>query len=47
MTQKKVSFDVHKQKEVFLEVRLDFVEPEEPSTSEEVKDMLERFQCIF
>ena len=46
-TQKKVSFDVQVQKKVFLEVRPEFVEREEPSTSKEVKEMPERFQRIF
>ena len=42
-TQKKVSFDIQEQKEVFLEVQPYFVEPPEPSTSKEVKEIPERF----
>ena len=46
-TQKKEPFFFQEQKEVFLEVRLEFVEPAEPSTSEEVKEIPEQFQHIF
>ena len=46
-TQKKVSFDIQKQKQVFMDVRPDFMNPEEPSTSEKVRDMPEWFQHIF
>ena len=45
--QKKVPFDVQKQKQVFLDMRLDFVEPEQPSTLAEVREMPEGFQQIF
>ena len=43
-TQKKESPIGPKQKEVFWDVQSDFISPEVPSTSTEVKDMPERFQ---
>ena len=42
-----MSFDVQKQKELLWDVRPEFVDVEEPSTSEEVREIPERFQCIF
>ena len=45
--QKKDPFDIQKQKKVLLDVRHEFVDPEEPSTSKEVREMPERFQQIF
>ena len=46
-TQKNVSFEVQKQKEVFLEVRLNFVDAAKLSMSKEIKEIPEWFQHIF
>ena len=43
----KVPFYVQKHKQIFLNVRSEFVDPEQPSSSAEVREMLERFQQIF
>ena len=45
--QNKAPLDVQKKKCIFMDVRPNFVGMEQPSTSGQVKDMLERFQKIF
>ena len=47
MAQKKASFDVQKKKQAFLDVRPEFADAQQPSTSYKVRDMPERFQQIF
>ena len=46
-TQKKVSLDVQKEKEAFLDVRLEFVKTNQPSTSGKVKAMPKRFEQLL
>ena len=43
MVQKKVSFDIQKHKQVFMDMWPEFVDPGEPLTSEEVKKIPEQF----
>ena len=47
ISQKKVPFDIQKQKQVFLDVQSEFVDQEQPSTSIEVREMPECFQQLF
>ena len=47
MAQKKESPTDLKKKEVFWDVKSDFIKPDLPSTSTEVKDMPERFQDLL
>ena len=43
----KVPFDVQKQKQVFMDLRDEFADLEEPSTSKEFREMPGQFQHIF
>ena len=47
VAQKKAPLDVQHDKEVFLEVRPEFVDANQPSTSGQVKTMLERFEQLI
>ena len=44
---KKAPIDIQEQKHIFMDVCLEFISAEKPSTSSQVKDMPERFQKIF
>ena len=46
-TQKKALIEVQQEKEVLLEVRPEFVDTNHPSTSGQVKTMLERFEQLI
>ena len=46
-TQKKAPLYVQKEKEVFLDVRPEFVDTNQPSTSGQVKTMLEQFEQLI
>ena len=47
MMQKKSPLDVQQDKEFFLEMRLQFVDGNDPSTSAQVKTMLEWFEQLI
>ena len=46
VAKKKAPLDVQQEKEVFLEVRPEFVDTNQTSTSGQVKSMLERFEKL-
>ena len=46
-TQTKAPLDVQNDKEVFLEIKLQFVDANQPSTSAQVKTIPERFEELI
>ena len=46
-TKKKAPIEIQEKKRIFMDVCLEFISAEQPSTSSQVKDMPEIFQKIF